>query len=165
LPNAGKSTLISRISAAKPKIADYPFTTLVPHLGVVALEDYRSFVVADIPGLIEGAHNGHGLGDQFLKHVERTKVLVHLVDVSQPGRDPVADYRTVLRELTLFNKELGGRKQLVVASKIDALHDARKLARLRAMCSRRKLPFHKVSAVTGQGLPELIRILENMLGL
>jgi GTPase len=102
-PNAGKSTLIARISSAKPKIADYAFTTLVPHLGVVALPDFQSFVVADIPGLIEGAHAGHGLGDHFLKHVERTRILIHLVDVSQPGRDPVADYKTVIHELALFN--------------------------------------------------------------
>jgi GTP-binding protein len=164
-PNVGKSTLISRISAARPKIADYPFTTLVPHLGVVALDDFHTFVVADIPGLIEGAHEGHGLGDRFLKHVERTKVLVHVIDVSANGRDPVADYRTIVRELTLFNEELAARKQLVVASKIDVLEDAAKLARLRAMCSRRKIRFHCVSSVTGKGIPELISLLATMLGL
>ena len=120
-PNVGKSTLISRISSAKPKIADYPFTTLVPHLGVVQVEDFRTFVVADIPGLIEGAHDGHGLGDQFLKHVERTRVLVHMIDVSNDDRDPVADYKAILKELALFNNELLERKQLVVASKMDAL--------------------------------------------
>lgn len=162
-PNVGKSTLISRISAAKPKIADYPFTTLVPHLGVVALDGFRSFVVADIPGLIEGAHEGHGLGDQFLKHVERTKVLVHLVDISQPERDPIADYKTIMRELTLFNEALAARGQVVVASKIDALSDPRKLARLRSMCNRRRIPFHCISSVTGKGIPELIRILEKLL--
>jgi GTPase len=164
LPNVGKSTLISRISSAKPKIADYPFTTLAPHLGVVPLDGYQSFVVADIPGLIEGAHKGQGLGDQFLKHVERTKVLAHLLDVSQTGRNPVADYRVVTRELSLFNKELAERKQLVVASKLDALDDRRKLARIRAMCARRRLPFVAISAVTGEGVPELIHTLAKMLG-
>jgi GTP-binding protein len=163
-PNVGKSTLISRISSAKPKIADYPFTTLVPHLGVVALTDFRSFVVADIPGLIEGAHEGHGLGDQFLKHVERTKVLVHVIDVSETGRDPLADHRTILRELELFNKDLLTRRQIVVASKLDVVEDKRKISRLRLMCARRRIPFHAVSAVTGQGIPELIRILAELLG-
>lgn len=164
-PNVGKSTLISRISAAKPKIADYPFTTLVPHLGVVALDEFRTFVVADIPGLIEGAHEGHGLGDQFLKHIERTKVLVHLIDVSDTGRDPLDDYRIILRELTSFNEELADRSQLIVASKIDALGDATRLSRLKAMCTRKKLRFHKISSVTGEGIPELISLLAGMLGL
>jgi len=163
-PNVGKSTLISRISSARPKIADYPFTTLEPHLGVVALEDFRSFVVADIPGLIEGAHEGHGLGDKFLKHIERTKVLVHLIDVSQP-RDPVQDFKTLLRELELFNSDLARRRQVVLASKIDALHDPRSLTRLKIMCARRKIPFHAISAVTGRGIPELVHLLARMLGL
>ena len=164
-PNVGKSTLISRISAARPKIADYPFTTLTPHLGVVALEDFRTFVVADIPGLIEGAHEGHGLGDQFLKHIERTKVLVHLVDVSEPERDPVADYKTILKEIMLYNSDLAERKQVVVASKVDALQNPKNLTRLKAMCARRRVPFQKVSSVTGEGLPELVRLIENILGL
>jgi len=164
-PNAGKSTLISRISSAKPKIADYPFTTLVPHLGVVELQDYRSFVVADIPGLIKGAHAGHGLGDQFLKHVERTKVLVHLVDVSQHERDPLEDYKVIMRELELFNPDLAHRTQLVVASKIDAVHDTKQLSRLKSMCARRKLPFCRISAVTGEGVLELVGALSRMLGL
>jgi GTP-binding protein len=163
-PNVGKSTLISRISSAKPKIADYPFTTLVPHLGVVQLEDYRSFVVADIPGLIVGAHEGHGLGDQFLKHVERTRVLVHMIDVANDDRDPVADYKAIVTELGLFNEDLLERKQLVIASKIDALSDPRKLSRLKSMCTRKKLPFLGISAVTGQGIKELIGILSGMLG-
>lgn len=162
-PNAGKSTLISRISSAKPKIADYPFTTLVPHLGVVRLGEYRSFVVADIPGLIEGAHKGSGLGDQFLKHVERTRILVHMVDVSQPERNPVSDYRIIVRELGLFNKELLDRKQVIVASKMDVLADSRKLSLLKAMCTRRKLPFIAVSAVTGEGIRELVNLLDRML--
>jgi GTP-binding protein len=162
-PNVGKSTLISRISSAKPKIADYPFTTLVPHLGVVQLDDFRTFVVADIPGLIEGAHEGHGLGDLFLKHVERTKILVHMIDVANDVRDPVADFKAIVRELTLFNEDLLNRKQLVVASKMDALADPRKLSRLKGMCTRRKLPFLGISAVTGQGIKELIGTLDSML--
>src|SRR6202790_1885748 len=118
-PNAGKSTLISRISAAKPKIADYPFTTLVPNLGVVSTDD-STFVVADIPGLIEGAHIGHGLGVQFLRHIERTRLLVHLVDVSDSsGRDPVEDFGVVMEELASFNEDLTSRPMFVVASKID----------------------------------------------
>jgi GTP-binding protein len=163
LPNAGKSTLISRVSAARPKVADYPFTTLVPHLGVVALGDHRSFVMADIPGLIEGAHAGHGLGDRFLKHVERTKVLVHLIDVSQPDRDPVADYRTIVRELELYSADLAARRQVVVASKVDAVADRVKLSRLKGMCTRRSLPFLEISSVTGKGIPELVRLLDAML--
>jgi GTP-binding protein len=164
-PNVGKSTLISRISSAEPKIADYPFTTLAPYLGVVAFDDFRTFVVADIPGLIEGAHEGRGLGDEFLKHVERTKILVHLVDVSRPERDPAADYRTIMRELTLFSEALASRRQVVVASKIDALAEPHALARLRSMCARRKIPFQSVSSVTGQGISELIRLLGELLAL
>jgi GTP-binding protein len=163
-PNVGKSTLISRISAAKPKVADYPFTTLEPHLGVVRIDELRSFVVADIPGLIEGAHEGHGLGDQFLKHVERTRVLVHMVDISSEERDPVSDYQTIVRELSLFNPDLLERKQLVVASKVDVLSDAAKLARLKAMSERLDIPFLAISSVTGQGIKELIGIIGNFLG-
>lgn len=162
-PNVGKSTLISRISAARPKIADYPFTTLVPHLGVVRVEEYRSFVVADIPGLIEGAHEGHGLGDQFLKHVERTRVLVHMIDASEGDRDALADYKAIVNELALFNEELLDRKQLIVASKMDALANPRKLSGLKAMCTRKGLPFLGISAVTGQGIKELIGVLDAML--
>jgi len=162
-PNVGKSTLISRISAAKPKIADYPFTTLEPHLGVVALEDYRSMVVADIPGLIEGAHEGHGLGDQFLKHIERTRLLVHMVDVSDPARDPVKDYLTILRELTLFDDSLGKRRHVVVASKIDAPADPEHMEKLEAMCARRRISFLGISSVTGQGIQELIHLMDRTL--
>jgi len=158
-PNAGKSTLISRISSAKPKIADYPFTTLTPHLGVVKLDDFQSFVVADVPGLIEGAHEGHGLGDQFLKHVERTRVLVHLVDISNAERDPVEAYEAIARELALFNEDLLKRKQLVVASKIDVLDDPNRLEKLKTMCAERALPFYEISAVTGAGIKELIGAL------
>ena len=162
-PNAGKSTLISRISAAKPKIADYPFTTLVPNLGVVGLSDGRSFVVADVPGLIEGAHEGHGLGHRFLSHLERTKVLVHLVDVSSlSGRDPVSDYDVIRRELELFpgrdssGERLAEKPVIAVANKVDALDDPDRLARLRAHVERADVPFYAVSAATGQGLDALL---------
>src|SRR5262245_30849275 len=130
-PNAGKSTLIARISAARPKIADYPFTTLTPNLGVVSLSDNRSFVVADIPGLIEGAHRGLGLGHRFLRHLERTKVLVHVVDVTgASGRDPVEDLDTVRHELELFRPEFAGRPQLVAANKMDAVDDESRVTAL-----------------------------------
>ena len=162
-PNAGKSTLISRVSSAKPKIADYPFTTLTPHLGVVKLDDFQSFVMADIPGLIDGAHEGHGLGDQFLKHVERTRVLVHLVDVSNPDRDPVDAYDAIVKELTLFNEDMSKRKQLVVASKIDVLDDDGRLEKLKTMCAERGLPFFEISAVTGAGIKKLIGVLAEIL--
>ncbi len=129
-PNAGKSTLISRISAAKPKIADYPFTTLVPNLGVVSTDDERTFVVADIPGLIEGAHEGHGLGIQFLRHVERTRLLAHLVDVSDTGRDPVHDFEVILAELASFSDDLAKKPMIVVATKMDAAQDPKRVAAL-----------------------------------
>src|SRR5271156_3649598 len=155
-PNAGKSTLISRISAAKPKIADYPFTTLEPNLGVVSVGEpphEDSFVVADIPGLIEGAHLGAGLGMQFLRHIERTRVLVHLVDVSDAsGRpDPVEDFRVIMDELKSFGHGLDEKPMLVVASKADVANPE-KLKKLRAMAKRRKLPFFAISAVTGAGI-------------
>jgi GTPase len=156
-PNAGKSTLISRISAAKPKIADYPFTTLTPHLGVVSLSDDRSFVVADVPGLIEGAHRGQGLGHQFLRHIERTKVLAYLVDVSSAtGRNPADDLAVIRRELELFQAELLERPQLVVATKIDSLDDPDRLAALEAKAAEWKLPVFRISAVTGEGVPTLL---------
>lgn len=156
-PNAGKSTLISRVSAARPKIASYPFTTLTPHLGVVALSDTRSFVIADVPGLIEGAHEGHGLGHQFLRHLERTKVLIHLVDVSgASGRDPVEDFDVVQRELGLFDAHLASKPQLVAANKLDALDDPDRLARLKAHVAQAGLPFFEISGVTGAGVDRLI---------
>jgi GTP-binding protein len=156
-PNAGKSTFISTISAAKPKIADYPFTTLEPHLGVVDLGDFRTFVVADIPGLIEGAHEGAGLGDRFLRHIERTKLLLHLVDVSSTsGRDPVADYLAVNRELRAYNPKLADRPQLVVATKIDALDEPARLESLRNQAMADGLPFYEISSVTNQGTKELV---------
>lgn len=154
-PNAGKSTLISRISAAKPKIADYPFTTLEPNLGVAQLPDHRSFVVADIPGIIEGAHEGRGLGIQFLKHIERTKVLAHLVDMSDTGRDPIHDFETLMVELASFDEDLAKRPMLVVASKMDVAHDPKKLTALRKLAAKRDMPFFEISSVTGKGIDAL----------
>lgn len=160
-PNAGKSTFISTVSAARPKIADYPFTTLEPHLGVVDLGDFRTFVIADIPGLIEGAHAGAGLGDRFLRHIERTKLLLHLVDVSSvsasvPGRESVADYDTVNRELASYNADLATRPQFVVATKIDALDEPERLESLRARAQSDDKPFFAISSATGEGVRELI---------
>src|SRR5687768_15790646 len=159
-PNAGKSTLISRISAAKPKIADYPFTTLEPQLGVVRIEDDRSFVVADIPGLIEGAHLGHGLGIQFLRHIERTRLLVHLVDASEDtGRDPVHDFHVILDELASFSAELASKPMIVVASKTDVAQDPARIEAVERVARERGLPYLAISAVTGQGIPELINAM------
>ena len=155
-PNAGKSTLISRISAAHPKIADYPFTTLEPQLGVVSMDDYRSFVVADLPGLIEGAHLGHGLGVQFLRHIERTRLLAHLVDVSESsGREPAADFATVMAELASFSDELAAKPMILVATKMDAAQDPARVESLRKVAEQYNLPFFQISSVTGQGLDEL----------
>ncbi|PYX46104.1 MAG: GTPase ObgE [Acidobacteria bacterium] len=158
-PNVGKSTLISRISAARPKIADYPFTTLEPNLGVVAVGDARnevSFVVADIPGLIEGAHSGAGLGTQFLRHIERTRLLVHLVDVSDSsGRQNVAkDVEVILGELASFGAHLNEKPMIMAASKIDAVNKD-KLAALKRYCKKHKLKLYEISAVTGKGIEEL----------
>ncbi len=165
-PNAGKSTLISRISAAKPKIADYPFTTLAPNLGVVRLSDDRTFVVADVPGLIEGAHQGQGLGHRFLSHLERTKVLVHLVDVSSAsGRDPVDDFDIISRELALFpgrdasGERLEDKPLVAAANKIDALDDPSRLERLSAHLRAKGVPLYAVSAATGEGLPALLEAM------
>lgn len=159
-PNSGKSTLISRISAARPKIADYPFTTLEPHLGVVRLPDERTFVVTDIPGLIEGAHEGHGLGTRFLRHVERTRLLAHLVDVSEAsGRQPDDDFRVVLNELASFSPELARKPMMVVATKMDVAQDPARVEALRQSAAARGLPFYAISSVTGQGLQELIHAM------
>ncbi len=155
LPNAGKSTLISRISGARPKIADYPFTTLVPNLGVVKVDDLRSFVVADIPGLIEGAHRGAGLGHRFLRHVERTKLLLHLVDVSlMTDGLPSENLKRINRELELYSPELSGKPQIVVATKID-IADKEKLNDIRNYCKIKGLELFEISAVRGDGLREL----------
>ena len=150
-PNAGKSTLISRISAARPKIADYPFTTLEPNLGVVQLPDFRSFVVADIPGLIEGAHLGAGLGIQFLRHIERTRLLVHLVDVSEAsGRDPVRDFETVMTELASFSEGLAQKPMIVAAAKMDVVQDQARVTALRGLAAERGLSYFEISSATGQ---------------
>ncbi len=166
-PNVGKSTLISRISAARPKIADYPFTTLEPNLGVVAVGDARdevSFLVADIPGLIEGAHLGAGLGTQFLRHIERTKLLVHLVDVSDgSGRDDVVkDVEIIMHELGSFGAHLEEKPMLMVASKIDVANKD-KLAALKKYCRKKKLKLYEISAVAGKGIPELIHAMADAL--
>jgi GTP-binding protein len=160
-PNVGKSTLISRISAAKPKVANYAFTTLEPNLGVVSVGDYPhelSFTVADLPGLIEGAHLGAGLGIQFLKHIERTSVIVHLVDVSDAPADtrpdPVEDFKVITEELKAFDPALAAKPTILVAAKADAA-DPAKLKKLTAMAKRRKLPFYTISAVTGEGIDAL----------
>ena len=163
-PNAGKSTFISTVSAARPKIADYPFTTLEPHLGVVDLGDFRTFVIADIPGLIEGAHAGAGLGDRFLRHIERTKLLLHLVDVSSvsasvPGRESVADYLTVNHELASYNADLATRPQFVVATKIDALDEPERLESLKAQAEKDGKRFFAISSATGEGVRELVNAI------
>ena len=155
-PNAGKSTLVARLSAARPKIADYPFTTLVPTLGLVRLDEERSFVIADVPGLIPGAAEGKGLGLRFLRHLERTRVLVHLLDLDPAtGRDPVEDWRTIQAELKAYSPELAARPQLVAANKIDLEGAAPRLKRVVAMGRRRRLPVFPLAARTGQGLAEL----------
>jgi len=158
-PNAGKSTLIRAISSAKPKVADYPFTTLYPNLGVVRVEAHRSFVVADIPGLIEGAAEGAGLGVQFLKHLSRTGLLLHLVDVApMDGTDPVEDVRTIAHELEKFSAELGGRERWLVLNKIDLLPDAEREARCADIVSRLDWqgPVFSIAAVSKQGTRELV---------
>ena len=157
LPNAGKSTLISVISAAKPKIADYPFTTLVPNLGVVSADDSQTFVVADIPGLIEGAHEGHGLGDQFLRHVERCSVLVHLVDLSA-NETPEQDAEVIARELELYSQTLARKPRIVVGSKIDSEVPGNS-EKLREYAQQHGFEYHQISAVVGDGVRELVRML------
>lgn len=157
LPNAGKSTLISVISSAKPKIADYPFTTLTPNLGVVKLEDLRSFVVADIPGLIEGAHKGAGLGFQFLRHVERTSILLHLVDISETGQgDPVENLEKINRELGLYSHKLLEKPQAVAGTKLDIAGDKERLDRLAQYCKTKAIDFFPVSSATGEGIKKLV---------
>ena len=169
-PNAGKSTLISRISAARPKIAAYPFTTLEPHLGVVSADpdaapgSGRTFVVADLPGLIEGAHEGAGLGTRFLKHIERTRLIAHLVDTSDANdRDPVRDFEIIEHELASFSPMLAEKPMIVVATKLDATTDRTHLEELRAFCSKRGLEFHAISSATGEGVVELVRAMADAL--
>jgi len=163
-PNVGKSTLVSRLSAARPKIADYPFTTLEPHLGVVAVDGERSFVMADIPGLIEGAHEGRGLGVRFLKHVERTRVLLHLIDVTDDlDRDPIQDYHVLINELESFSAVMAQKPMLLVATKIDVAVEGRRRAELRDFCRREGKRLYEISCVTGEGLDELKRATWAML--
>ena len=158
LPNAGKSTLIAAISAVRPKIADYPFTTLVPNLGVVGYEEGKSFVVADIPGLIEGAHEGHGLGHEFLRHVMRTHLLIHLIDASQiDPEDPLADWKTVNRELALYDPQLAKKPQIVVANKVD-LPDARENVKILAgRLPKEFKPLYTISAATTENVQKLVQ--------
>jgi GTPase len=167
-PNAGKSTLVSRVSAARPKIGDYPFTTLTPSLGIVRVDGDRTFVIADLPGLIPGASEGRGLGHQFLRHTERTRLLLHLVDLDPAtGRDPVDDLRVIDAELAAYSPELAQRPQLVVASKADLAEGspeaAAALGRLREHCAAAGRPLHAISAATGQGLTELLRAAATIL--
>jgi GTP-binding protein len=162
MPNVGKSTLIARISRARPKIADYPFTTLVPNLGVVSLDLGRSFVVADVPGLIEGAAEGAGLGVRFLKHVERTRVLVHLLDAAA-GRDPYDDWLAIREELGRFNPELLERPELVVLSRVDASAEADALTAALKKRFGRKRRVLRISAVTGEGVNDLVRAIWKLL--
>jgi GTP-binding protein len=160
LPNAGKSTFISAVSSAKPKIADYPFTTLVPNLGVVKYEDFRSFVIADIPGLIEGAHSGSGLGFRFLRHVERTSILLHLVDVSEMAAgDPVENLTKINRELALFSPDLIDKRQVIAGTKLDIKGNGDRLDMLAKYCNDKQLDFFPVCSVTGEGLKALVRFL------
>jgi GTPase len=169
-PNAGKSTLISRISAAHPKIADYPFTTLEPSLGVVSADGApgksmgRSFVVADLPGLIEGAHTGVGLGIRFLRHIERTRLVAHLIDtIDASDRDPVHDFEVISGELAAFSEKLAAKPVIVVATKLDATTDRTRLQKLRDFCAKRGLEFYAVSSASGEGIPQLVRAMADAL--
>lgn len=157
LPNAGKSSLISKVSAARPKIADYPFTTMVPSLGVVPYKNYRSFVMADIPGIIEGAHDGAGLGHRFLKHLERSGILLHLVDISwMPDRDPFAEFDSINHELELFSPELAAKEQVVVITKIDLPQTQAELPKIKAWFEERGIKVFPISSATGEGVELLL---------
>lgn len=161
-PNAGKSTLISKISSSKPKIAEYPFTTLIPNLGVVKLEDYRSFVVADIPGLIEGAHQGKGLGTQFLRHIERTKLLIHLIDATSKLDEIMKNFDMINKELRSFNKDLSEKPQIIVLNKIDLLHDIKPVEKdYKAYFIKKGCPTYLISALRGTGInPLILNVIE-----
>jgi GTP-binding protein len=157
LPNAGKSSLISKISAARPKIADYPFTTMVPSLGVVPYKDYRSFVMADIPGIIEGAHDGAGLGHRFLKHLERSGILLHLVDISwMPERDPRSEFESINHELALFSPELAAKEQIVVITKTDLPQTRTELPEIKAWFEGKGISVFPISSATGDGIDLLL---------
>ncbi|MBI1921480.1 MAG: GTPase ObgE [Geobacter sp.] len=156
-PSVGKSSFITKVSAARPKIADYPFTTLTPNLGVVPYKDYRTFVIADIPGLIEGAHTGAGLGHRFLKHVERTDLLLHILDISwMPDRDPIREYEAINRELALFNEDLARKRQIVVINKMDLPATRENLPNVLPWFEERGIRVFPVSAATGEGIPPLL---------
>jgi GTPase len=164
MPNAGKSTLLSRLSAARPKIADYPFTTLQPQLGIVELENYKRFVMADIPGLIEGAHKGVGLGDEFLRHIERTKLLVHLLDMSPSAViDPADAYRIVRSELKQFNSQLAEKREIIVANKTDLLEPENSSERILILEKKISKPVCPVSMVTGRNLETLVKLIASAL--
>ena len=155
-PNVGKSTILSMVTSARPKIADYHFTTLEPNLGVVKTEYGDSFVIADIPGIIEGASEGIGLGLKFLRHIERTRLLLHVIDVSgTEGRNPVEDFKTINKELEKYSDKLSKRKQIIVANKIDAMQDESLFKELEEMAKKREIPIYKISAATGEGLKDL----------
>ncbi len=165
LPNAGKSTLISVVSSAKPKIADYPFTTLTPVLGVVKYGEYKSFVIADIPGLIEDAHKGAGLGHQFLRHVERTALLLHLVDISDHlTTDPVQDFEKIQKELVLYNPDLIKKPLAVAGTKTDLAYEGKRLKKLKRYCERKGIDFFPISAVKKEGINKLIEYLAERVG-
>ncbi len=165
-PSVGKSSLIAKVSAARPKIADYPFTTLTPNLGVVHYKNYRTFVIADIPGLIEGAHQGAGLGHRFLKHVERTDLLLHILDISwMPERDPIREYQAINRELALFNAELAEKRQIIVVNKVDLPVVQENLPQVLPWFTERGLKVFPISAATGEGIPPLLdEIARNLWG-
>ncbi|HYR02945.1 MAG TPA: Obg family GTPase CgtA, partial [Syntrophobacteria bacterium] len=165
-PSVGKSSFITKVSAARPKIADYPFTTLVPNLGVVAYKNYRSFVIADIPGLIEGAHEGAGLGHRFLKHLERTGLLLHILDLAwMPERDPIGEYEALNRELALFNSDLAEKTQIVVINKIDLPQVKENLPLVLPWFTERSLKVFPISTVTGEGIQALLdEIARNLWG-
>ena len=165
-PNVGKSTLLSKVTNARPKIANYHFTTLNPNLGVVDLEDAKGFVIADIPGLIEGASEGIGLGHEFLRHIERTKLILHIVDAaSTEGRDPIADIYAINQELTAYNQEIAKRPQIIAANKIDMIYeqDDNPVDRIRAEFEPKGIPVYAISALSGQGLRELLYDINNRL--
>jgi len=162
-PNAGKSTLISHISAAKPKIADYPFTTLQPHLGVVKFGEHKDFIVADIPGLIEGAHKGKGLGIKFLKHIERTSLFIHLMDIlPQTERDPKKDFEIINKELTAWNPDMAKRPQIVALNKVDVTEAKERLPMLLEFFKSKDIPAFPISAATGEGLDKLVKYVGRM---
>src|SRR5213594_4238606 len=164
-PNAGKSTLVSRVSAAKPKIADYPFTTLEPTLGIVRVDDERTFVIADLPGLIPGAAEGRGLGHQFLRHTERTRLLLHVLDLDpQSGRDPLDDLRVIDEELARYSESLAARPQIIVPNKIDLPEAAPNRERVERLCAESGQTLFVISAVTGNGLTDLVRAVASHLG-